>query len=186
MRLCQSILALLILTSFNFNTHASVLDFGGGQVVSAELFPEAAEATPDETAAELSVPTDFVQSLQTINSARVQIVVSKAKQRMSVSVDGQTVYYWKVSTARAGYVTPSGTYAPYRMELMHYSKKYDNSPMPHSIFFRGGYAIHGTNESRNLGRPASHGCVRLLKANATALYALVQAYGPANTVITIY
>jgi lipoprotein-anchoring transpeptidase ErfK/SrfK len=68
---------------------------------------------------------------------------------------------------------------------MHYSRKYDNSPMPHSIFFLGGYAIHATNYVKYLGRPASHGCIRLHPRNAAKLYALVQKHGMKSTRVII-
>ena len=87
--------------------------------------------------------------------------IDRSTQRMSVSVDGMPRYNWRVSTARAGYVTPPGTYHPQMLARRWYSKKYYNSPMPHSIFFYGGFAIHGTYEISQLGGPASHGCVRL-------------------------
>src|SRR5690606_26347017 len=90
------------------------------------------------------------------------------------------------STARAGYSTPSGSYRPIRMHRMWYSQKYDLSPMPYAIFFVGGYAIHGTGAVGQLGRPASHGCVRLAPANAAKLYALVQAHGTSATRIQLY
>src|SRR5215218_4958323 len=57
--------------------------------------------------------------------------------------------------------TPAGSYYVQRMERMWYSRKYHMSPMPHALFFEGGLAIHGTSAIRQLGRPASHGCVRL-------------------------
>ena len=101
-----------------------------------------------------------------------QIVVDKKTQRMYVDSPEGT-FTWKVSTAKRGYHTPSGTYYPYSLQPMHYSKKYDMAPMPHSIFFNGGYAIHGTPHVGNLGRPASHGCVRLSPANAKTLYGIV-------------
>jgi lipoprotein-anchoring transpeptidase ErfK/SrfK len=104
---------------------------------------------------------------------------------MTVSENGRVIYSWRVSTARNGYHTPRGTYKPTRLHRMWYSRKYDNSPMPHSIFFRGGYAIHGTNYVKSLGRPASHGCVRLAPGNARALYNLVRAHGPKNTRIIV-
>jgi hypothetical protein len=113
--------------------------------------------------------------------AAVDIHVDLSTQRMTVHADSQT-YVWPVSTARSGYVTPRGTYHPTSLQLMHYSSKYDNSPMPHSIFFRGGYAIHGTYEVGHLGRPVSHGCVRLSPANAATLYALVKAEGATITI----
>lgn len=105
--------------------------------------------------------------------AQTDITISKSKQMMQVDSD-QGSYQWPVSTARRGYYTPTGTFTPYSLQPMHYSRKYDNSPMPHSIFFSGGYAIHATPHVGNLGRPASHGCVRLSPANATTLYNIVK------------
>ena len=104
--------------------------------------------------------------------AETDITISKSHQRMTVhSSEGS--YSWPVSTARRGYYTPTGTFAPYSLQPMHYSRKYDNAPMPHSIFFSGGYAIHATPHVANLGRPASHGCVRLAPGNAATLYGIV-------------
>jgi lipoprotein-anchoring transpeptidase ErfK/SrfK len=117
--------------------------------------------------------------------AKVAVWIDISSQTMTVSVDGWHYANWRVSTARRGYWTPRGSFRPFAMKLMHYSRKYDNSPMPHSIFFRGGYAIHGTYYVRNLGRPASHGCVRLAPANAARLYGLVREYGMNGTSIVI-
>jgi hypothetical protein len=108
--------------------------------------------------------------------ATVQIQIDLSTQRMRVD-SSKGSYTWPVSTARAGYVTPRGTYAPIGLQKMHYSRKYHMSPMPHSIFFNGGYAIHGTYATGALGRPASHGCVRLAPGNAAALYKMVQEEG---------
>jgi len=115
----------------------------------------------------------------------IAVVVDVSQQTMSVSIDGIPQYTWAVSTARKGYHTPHGSFRPTRMAAVYYSKKYDNSPMPHSVFFTGGYAIHGTESVRALGRPASHGCVRLHPANAALLYSLVEEYGAGNTSIRI-
>ena len=104
---------------------------------------------------------------------------------MQVFVNGWPRYSWAVSTARSGYRTPVGTYKAVRMEKMWYSRKYDMSPMPNSIFFKGGYAIHGTNYLKRLGTPASHGCVRLHPDNAAQLYSLVRMNGMANTQILV-
>ena len=111
--------------------------------------------------------------------------IDVSAQTMTVKKHGRVVGRWKVSTARRGYYTPRGTYRPTRMHKMWYSRKYDMSPMPHSIFFRGGYAIHGTNELKRLGSPASHGCVRLHPDNARVLFGLVKSVGSNNTKITI-
>ena len=113
----------------------------------------------------------FTQSLKA--KAETEIVVSKSHQRMIVhSSEGS--YSWPVSTARRGYYTPTGSFRPYSLQPMHYSRKYDNAPMPHSIFFSGGYAIHATPHVGALGRPASHGCVRLSPGNAATLYGIVK------------
>jgi lipoprotein-anchoring transpeptidase ErfK/SrfK len=117
--------------------------------------------------------------------ASVLISVDKSTQQMSVSVDGSPRYHFTVSTGRTGYGTPSGTYHPQRMERTWFSKEYYNSPMPHSIFFRGGYAIHGSYEINRLGGPASHGCIRLHPSDAATLYALVQSEGKAATTIVV-
>jgi lipoprotein-anchoring transpeptidase ErfK/SrfK len=111
--------------------------------------------------------------------------IDLSEQTMRVYVDGWPRYTWAVSTARRGYVTPVGIYRAQRLEVVWYSRKYDMSPMPHSIFFKGGFAIHGTNYIKSLGKPASHGCIRLHPDNAAQLFALVRASGMANTQIVV-
>ena len=111
--------------------------------------------------------------------------IDLSEQRMRVYQNGRRIAVWRVSTGRGGYRTPTGQYRPQRMYKRYFSKKYYNSPMPHSIFFRGGYAIHGTTATKSLGRPASHGCVRLHPSNARKLYSMVRRYGPRNTRIVI-
>ncbi len=108
--------------------------------------------------------------------ATVQVAIDLTHQRMHVD-SNEGSFDWPISSARSGFSTPHGSYAPERLELMHYSHKYHMSPMPHAIFFRGGYAIHGTYSTASLGRPASHGCVRLSPGNATALYDMVRHEG---------
>jgi lipoprotein-anchoring transpeptidase ErfK/SrfK len=111
--------------------------------------------------------------------------VSISQQTMEVTADGRPVFQWKVSTAGKGYATPTGSFKPTHLEAMWYSKQYDNSPMPHAVFFSGGYAVHGTEAIRRLGHPASHGCVRLHPDAAADFYQLVQTFGPENTSILI-
>jgi lipoprotein-anchoring transpeptidase ErfK/SrfK len=118
-------------------------------------------------------------------SAGIIARIDISTQTMTVLEDGKLLYSWSVSTARKGYRTPRGTFRPVRMHKMWYSRKYDMSPMPYSIFFSGGYAIHGTDHTSYLGRPASHGCVRLHPSNARTLYMLVQARGAGNTRIVL-
>lgn len=118
-------------------------------------------------------------------SARVLISVHKNTQQMSISVDGVPRYQFAVSTGRAGYGTPNGTYHPQWMAKRWFSKEYYNSPMPHSIFFHRGYAIHGSYEINRLGGPASHGCIRLHPENAETLFSLVQREGMSATTIVV-
>jgi L,D-transpeptidase catalytic domain len=117
--------------------------------------------------------------------ANILISVDKSKQQMSVSVDGVPRHRFAVSTGRAGYGTPNGTYHPQRLATSWFSKLYYNSPMPHSIFFHGGYAIHGSYEINRLGGPASHGCIRLHPANAATLFELVKSEGTDVTTIVV-
>jgi lipoprotein-anchoring transpeptidase ErfK/SrfK len=118
--------------------------------------------------------------------SRITIEIDKSTQRMTVRVDGEARYVFRVSTGRAGHETPRGSYRPSSMAEMAISRKYGNTPMPHSIFFtRVGHAIHATAAVRNLGRPASHGCVRLSPQDARALYELVERVGMRNVAIRI-
>lgn len=118
-------------------------------------------------------------------SASVVARIDLSSQTMNVYVNGGHVHSWSVSTARRGYRTPVGSFRPYRLHRMWYSRKYNMSPMPYSVFFLGGYAIHGTNAIRRLGRPASHGCIRLHPSNARRLFRLVRMYGMRNTRIVV-
>jgi hypothetical protein len=118
--------------------------------------------------------------------ADVLVTVDKGAQRMSVSVDGVPRYDWTVSTGKAGHATPSGSFRANRMERHHFSREWDDAPMPYSIFFTGqGHAIHGTSHVRSLGRAASHGCVRLSVGHAATLFALVRAEGLGNTRVVV-
>ena len=117
---------------------------------------------------------------------RLIVTINKASQKMTVTLDGDTLYRWKVSTGARGYDTPSGNFRPFRMEREHYSKEWDDAPMPHSIFFTGrGHAVHGSYHVKSLGRRASHGCVRLHPDNAAKLFALVQKTGMSNTRVVV-
>jgi hypothetical protein len=118
--------------------------------------------------------------------AKVAITVDKDAQMMTVAVDGVERYQWPVSSGNPSHETPNGTFRAFRMEEDHYSKEFDDAPMPHSIFFtKIGHAIHGTDSEGRLGTPVSHGCVRLSRANASTLYALVEEQGVLNTTVTL-
>ncbi|HWK97145.1 MAG TPA: L,D-transpeptidase [Pseudolabrys sp.] len=117
--------------------------------------------------------------------AHLLITVDKTTQQMTVAKDGEALFVWPVSTGAAGYDTPNGDYTPFRMEKDHFSKEWDDAPMPHSVFFtRRGHAIHGSTH-KSIGRPASHGCVRLEPKNAALLFDLVKQEGLGLTRIVV-
>jgi hypothetical protein len=118
--------------------------------------------------------------------AAILVTIDKTNQIMTVSLDGVETYEWPVSTGAPGYSTPSGTYTATSMNKIWYSKQWDNSPMPHSVFFmKDGHAIHGSFAVKYLGRPVSHGCVRISPKNAATLYALVKENGLENTQVVV-
>jgi lipoprotein-anchoring transpeptidase ErfK/SrfK len=119
------------------------------------------------------------------NKTYLKIIVDKSIQRIFVYKDLEHIYTFKSSTGKAGHRTPSGVFKPYSVEAMHYSRKYYNSPMPWSVFFNGGVAIHGTEDIWHLGRAASHGCVRTHPVSARRIYNLVRKYGKHNTTIIV-
>jgi L,D-transpeptidase-like protein len=142
-------------------------------------FPAAAQTSSNSE-------TKTSSNSETKSTGAVLINIDKSRQKMTVFIDGAEKYVWPVSTGQAGYSTPSGTYTATSMNEIWYSKEWDNAPMPHSIFFRkDGYAIHGTYEAKYLGRPASHGCVRISRENAATLYALVKNVGLKNTEVVL-
>jgi hypothetical protein len=118
--------------------------------------------------------------------AELSINVDKSSQRMTVALNGEQMFVWPVSTGAPGYDTPSGTFTPFRMEKDHFSKEWDDAPMPNSVFFTmKGHAIHGSTHLKAMGTPASHGCVRLEPKNAKLLFDLVKQEGMAKTRVTI-
>ena len=132
------------------------------------------------------VPPQIVDAAATPG---ISATVSIADQRMYVVVVDKMgfkkTFAWKVSTGKDGFETPTGAFKPTRVAAEYYSKAYDNAPMPHAVFFTGGYAVHATEAVGRLGQPASHGCVRLAPENATTFFDLVENYGTRNTTIMV-
>lgn len=132
----------------------------------------------------LFVSLFFLALFGSAAQAGVDVRVDIAAQRMKVTTSDGEVHDWKISSGRSGFRSPNGVYRPTRLERSWYSRKYGGA-MPHAVFFRGGYAIHGTTAVGALGRPASHGCIRLHPANAAKLFALVKKYGAGQTRIAL-
>jgi lipoprotein-anchoring transpeptidase ErfK/SrfK len=147
----------------------------GAASLAAEAVPEIQELESQSALEETTAIT-----------STVLISIDKASQTMTVSLDGVQQYEWPVSTGLRGYTTPSGTYTARSMNKIWYSRQWDNAPMPHAVFFtKDGHAIHGTLEVKRLGKPASHGCVRLSPENAATLFALVEKTGVKNTQVVL-
>ena len=123
--------------------------------------------------------------LAAAGQSRAEVVakVNLGDQAMQVFVDGKLRHSWPIASGRRGLDTPTGSYRPQRLERDWHSREYDNAPMPYSVFFTGGYAIHGGYSK--LGRPASHGCIRLSTGNAAKLYNLISSHGSGSTRIRI-
>lgn len=172
--------------------HATTLDLG-----ASEPSTLAGPQGDDTTASSRPQPVypDGEPDVETVESdpdpaaepqSKVVVTVDKGIQEMTVWVDGAEQYTWPVSTGIAGFSTPSGSYTASSMNKIWYSKQWDNAPMPHAVFFtKQGHAIHATNEVRNLGKPASHGCVRLSPKNAETFFNLVKETGLENTEVVL-
>jgi hypothetical protein len=127
-----------------------------------------------------------VAVLSSAANADILITVDKSAQQMTVQENGALLYTWPVSTGAPGYDTPSGDFRPFRMEADHFSREWDDAPMPHSIFFtKQGHAIHGSTHVKAIGTPASHGCVRLMPKNASILFDLVKQQGMNHTRVVL-
>ncbi|MBY0227141.1 MAG: L,D-transpeptidase [Hyphomicrobium sp.] len=150
-----------------------------GTATSSDAVPSEKTINESEKAAAAAPPPPPPQPTLLIN-------INLTTQRMVVTEGGKPKYTWAISSGAYGYPTPTGTFTPSWMSKMWYSKQYDNAPMPHSIFFKGGAAIHATSSIHLLGTPASHGCVRLAPSNAAKLYAMVSRHGKDRTQISVH
>jgi lipoprotein-anchoring transpeptidase ErfK/SrfK len=166
----------------------------GGNPPSAQAKPNPSAEQPKsdpaaaqpESKSNAAAPQPDSKTAPAQAGSQILINVDKSRQEMTVFVDGIEKYTWPVSTGRRGYSTPSGTYTPTSMNEIWFSKQWDNSPMPHSIFFmKDGHAIHGSHEVKTLGKPVSHGCVRISPPNAAILYDLVKQNGIKNTQVVL-
>jgi lipoprotein-anchoring transpeptidase ErfK/SrfK len=192
-----------LLTHLLIGGLAALLPFGpaGAEQTAATQAgqqPPAVAATPDAKPAEgeagQAAPTPAAESPAPVAAPEpapppeptLLININLSTQRMVVTEDGRPRYTWAISSGAYGYPTPVGTFQPSWMSKMWYSKQYDNAPMPHSIFFHRGAAIHATNSIHLLGTPASHGCVRLSPSNAAKLYAMVGRHGKDRTEIKVH
>jgi len=110
----------------------------------------------------------------------VTMLVNLQDQRGYLYRDGRRIAVTTVSTGRHGHDTPTGVFPILGKERMHYSKKYENAPMPWAQrFTEWGHALHAGNVRPF---PASHGCVRLPAEFAHQLFSLMQ---PGDLVVIV-
>jgi lipoprotein-anchoring transpeptidase ErfK/SrfK len=130
-------------------------------------------------------PDPLTENTREIPGPPIVVRVDLSEQQMYVYREERLIYTFPVSSGRKGYGTPTGRWNAYWLSPKHRSRKYNNAPMPWAVFFHEGYAVHGTTDVRNLGRPASHGCIRLAPENAKTFFRLVEASGKESTLISI-
>lgn len=111
--------------------------------------------------------------------------VKLSEQRLHLYVDGEKKHVWKISGGKHPGWTRAGTFRPYFLSRHHRSRLFRGAPMPYAVFYDSHWAIHGTNAIKRLGKPASHGCVRLHPKNAAIFFNLVRKQGKKNTVVWI-
>lgn len=149
----------------------------------SEPVPAAAARAP--AAASPATPVTVAPAKPRPLPPAVKVRIDLSSQRLHVSIDGKPTHSWAISSGRAGYETPRGVFRPQWAARIWYSRKYDNAPMPHAVFFNGGVAVHATSATGLLGQPASHGCVRLAPGHAAQFYALVHKHGLRNVRIEV-
>jgi lipoprotein-anchoring transpeptidase ErfK/SrfK len=156
----------------------------GTSAAETQVQPQSQDAPTSSSPAKPEAPASATETQKAV-TPDILILVNKPTQTMTVTVDGQVRYRWRVSTGATQYSTPTGSYTPFRMERMHYSREWDNAGMPHAIFFtKRGHSIHGSDHP-GLGSAVSHGCVRLTLSHAATLYQLVRSVGMANTKVVV-
>jgi lipoprotein-anchoring transpeptidase ErfK/SrfK len=163
----------------------AALGSASGALAAGDTALPADEASITASLATAAAPAPQADLADAAMPASLLARIDLSDQRMSVYVDDRLEYEFAISTARKGYLTPVGDFHPEFLSPRHRSRKYNNAPMPWAVFFHKGWAVHGTTEVTRLGRPASHGCVRLHPDNAKIFFTLVKDLGMANTTISV-
>lgn len=158
---------------------------------SAEPSPPATIASPEPVDSEKPAASEPAQPVEAAKPAALPEPTLKAAidlgaQNITISEHGNVIHSWPISSGTASHPTPRGTFRPQWTAKMWYSRKYDNAPMPNAVFINGGVAIHATYATGMLGRPASHGCIRLAPANAKTFYGLVHKHGLKSVRVSVY
>ncbi len=116
-----------------------------------------------------------------------KIVVSLSQQRLYVlNENDEALAVWPISSGMKGYETPTGNFSIVNRIRRAYSRKYEVWMVPWMAIVKSGeYGIHGLEDRsyyRKLGRPASHGCIRLAQEHAFKLLSWVKVGTPVKIV----
>jgi hypothetical protein len=120
---------------------------------------------------------------QTAAAPQRKIIVSLQDRKLALVVDGQVSRIYPVAVGKPSTPSPVGSFTIARRVMnptyAHNGKVVPPGPgNPVGTRWMGlsvqGYGIHGTNEPRSIGKAASHGCIRMARADLEDLYPLVQ------------
>lgn len=135
------------------------------QIRDIKKFGGTVEPTPEEDRFAVScngIEFDVIRG-------KKRIEVDKAAQELTAYQGDIVVLKTNVSTGRPGHNTPNGEFKTSSKERMHYSRKYQNSPMPYAVQVNGDIFFHGYSSVPSY--PASHGCIRMqMGKNSPAKY----------------
>src|SRR5690242_16336699 len=120
-----------------------------------------------ETASQLK-NGEYVWAPQLAPDGPMLVIVNLATQRLIVFRNGVPIGASTVSSGKDGYETPTGVFTVLQKAKEHYSKTYDNAPMPNMqrLTWKG-IALHA---GKLPGYPASHGCIRLPQKFSSLLF----------------
>ena len=156
------------------------------EATTAPAVPETAPAATAPAAEAAKAAEPAKAEPPPLPDPTMTVAIDLGAQLLTVSEHGVAKYSWPISSGTSEFPTPRGTFRPQWTAKMWYSRKYDNAPMPHAVFINGGVAVHATYHTGALGRPASHGCIRLAPANAKTFYGLVHKHGLKATKVSVY
>jgi hypothetical protein len=119
----------------------------------------AAGPIPTVSGNEPLAPGKFVWDAKASATGPLLVAVNIDEQMAYVYRNGQRIGRSTVSTGKEGHETPTGVFTILQKKKEHYSKKYNNAPMPYMQRLTwDGIALHA---GKLPGYPASHGCIRL-------------------------
>jgi lipoprotein-anchoring transpeptidase ErfK/SrfK len=141
----------------------------------------AAQAMAQEAKTQATAPTaPIIPMAPTVKRV---IVVSLEDRKLALVEDGEVKKVYSVAVGKPSTPSPTGTFTIKRrvMNPTYHHAGQTVAPGPRNpVGTRwmglsiAGYGIHGTNEPNSIGKAASHGCIRMAKADLEEFYAMVE------------